>query len=105
MRLHLGKSEILVPADMPSAKALFIDPQTHVPMRWMMQVEVMDMLPMPGRVFCWQSNTPARVFTYVDATSTVPVQVTESFRGINPMTGLPNAFELRDLALRQAGLR
>lgn len=96
--------EIIIPTDLPSATTLFIDPRTRIPLRWMIQVEVMDHLPLPGRVYVWRSDAPRRLFAYPDVNAPAPAQIADNFRGINPATGLPNAFELRDYVTSHAGI-
>lgn len=98
----VGTQELWVPRDVPKIPDLFVDRATGTPLRWKLQVEVLDDLP-TTRVFVWESGHPRLVFGMPHVGNTTMIRpVEDNFRGINQVTGLPNAFELRDLVIQHA---
>lgn len=89
---------------MPASSNLFTDRATGTPLRWTLQVEVMN--PMADRaLFIWQSGHPEMVFGFPESGMTGNARpLLTDFRGINPVTGLPHALEFRDLVV-QYGVR
>lgn len=97
-------SEMILLRDVPARNDMFIDRVTGMPMRWMLQLELMDDA-RPENLYVWRSDAPRRVFNMAP-NQTGPVRpCVHNYPGINPVTGLPNTWEFRDLALTLAGIR